>query len=230
MDERKQFWIDFVEGRISVPEMLERTQERPELLDWLTAIADPKFKTYVTRKTDPTLLSDYVPVERPFDAKLQIEVYVHKGQGASCQLGRYLNIHGYFSRVLTTAFPDEGIVVDDTLDKKFSFMMDACPSYIGGHEVNHLLDALLEEIPAGLSKAKRIKLYKEKVKELFCLGGTKRPYWVQEAEWPLAPSGKPMRFVEQKRKKGKEYANTLYTQFFFEDVDTGEVRSIDQFT
>ena len=43
-------------------------------------------------------------------------------------------------------------------------------------------------------------------------------------------NGKPLRFVEQKRKKGKEYANMLYTQFFFEDVDTGETRVIDQFT
>jgi hypothetical protein len=43
-------------------------------------------------------------------------------------------------------------------------------------------------------------------------------------------NGKPMRFVEQKRKKGKEYANMLYTQFFFEDVDTGETHVIDQFT
>jgi hypothetical protein len=39
-----------------------------------------------------------------------------------------------------------------------------------------------------------------------------------------------MRFVEQKRKKGKEYAEMLYTQFFFEDVETGEIRVIDQFT
>ena len=230
MDERKQFWIDFVEGRISVPEMVARTEERPELLDWLTGIADPKFKTHTTRKTDNNLLSDYVYVENPFDAKLQIEVYVHKGQGASCQLGRYLNIHGYFSRVLTMAFPDEGIVVDDTLDKKFNFMLDACPSYIGGHEVNHLLDALLAEIPEDLGKAKRVKLYKEKVKALFPLAGKKRPYWVQEAEWPLSPSGKPMRFVEQKKAKGKDYAMSMFTRFIFEDVDTGEVRVIEQFT
>jgi hypothetical protein len=29
----KQFWIDFAEGRITVPEMLERTTAEPALLD-----------------------------------------------------------------------------------------------------------------------------------------------------------------------------------------------------
>ncbi len=230
MDEMKRFWVDFAEGRISVPEMLARTEERPELLDWLTSIADPKFKTYTTEKVEGNILSNYVNVAHPFDAKLQIEVYVHKGQGSSCQLGRLLNIHSYFSRVLTTAFPDDGIVIDKTLDEKFCFMLDACPQYIGGPEVNHLLDELLDTLPEGLPKTKRIKLYKEQVKAMFHITGNRFPRWVQEAEWPLAPSGKPMRFVEQKRKKGEEYRMCMYTHFYFEDVDTGEIRVIDQFT
>lgn len=229
--EQKQFWISFVEGRISVPEMLILTKEDPALLDWLTAIADPKFKTYTIQKeTDEDFYSTYTPIEHPFDAGLQIQVYVYEGQGASSKLGRYLNIHGYFSRVLTTAFPDEGIVVDQTLQEKSMFMLDACPEYIGGPEVDHLLDELLEELPKGLSKTKRAKLYKETVKARFHVTGKQYPRWVQGAEWPMAPSGKPMRFVEQKRKKGKEYEMTLYTQFVFEDMDTGETRIVEQFT
>ena len=230
MDEIKRFWIDFVEGRITVPEMVARTEAEPALLDWLTSIADPKFKTYTTQKVEGNILTNYVLVERPFDAKLQIEDYVHKGQGGSCKLGRYLNIHGCFSRVLTTAFPDDGIVVDQTLHNKFGFMLDACPAYIGGPEVDFLLDELLEEIPAELSKSKRIKLYREKVKGLFPLTDKKYPRWVQEAEWPLAPSGKPMRFVEQKKAKGKAYAEAMLTYYIFEDVDTGEQRIVEQFT
>lgn len=167
-------------------------------------------------------------MEFPFDAKLQIQVYVYEGLGS--KLGRYLNIHGYFSRVLTDAFPDDGIIVDQTLSDKFDFMLDACPQYIGGPEVDHLLDELLEGIPEDLAKTKRIKLYKEKAKAMFYITGNKFPRWVQEAEWPLAPSGKPMRFVEQKCKKGNEYKMTMYTHFIFEDVDTGEIRVVDQFT
>ena len=29
----KQFWVDFAEGRIDVPQMLEQTGQHPELLD-----------------------------------------------------------------------------------------------------------------------------------------------------------------------------------------------------
>ena len=229
MDE-KRFWIDFVEGRISVPEMLERTEAEPALLDWLTKIADPKFKTTVTTiEIDEDGWKDYIHTDHPFDAKLQIYEYIYSGF-ASGKLGRYLNVHGYFSRILTTAFPEEGIVVDQTLEDKFCFMLHACPSYIGGPEVDHLLDELLETLPEGLSKTKRAKLYKEKVKELFGIQDKKYPRWVQEAEWPIAPSGRPMRFVEQKRAKGKEYAMTLLTHYVFEDPDTGEQRIVDQYT
>lgn len=231
MDEMKRFWVNFVEGRITVPDMLQQTEEKPELLDWLTSIADPKFKTSrVLKETDEGFFSIYTPVDYPFDAKLQIQVYTHGGQGAGSKLGQYLNIHSYFSRVLTTAFPNDGIVVDETLDKKFDFMLEACPDYIGGSEVDFLLDEILDEIPEHLSKTKRVKMYKEKVKSLFHVTGRKFPYWIQEAEWPISPTGKPMRFLEQKRKKGKEYDDTLYTQYFFEDMETGEIRVIDQYT
>ena len=136
MDE-KRFWIDFVEGRISVPEMLERTEAEPALLDWLTKIADPKFKTTVsTIEIDEDGDKNYIHFDQPFDAKLQIYAYVYSGV-ASGKLGRYLNVHGYFSRILTTAFPEE------------------------------------------LSKTKRAKLYKEKVKELFGIQDKKYPRWVQ---------------------------------------------------
>ena len=47
-----------------------------------------------------------------------------------------------------------------------------------------------EEIPAELSKAKRVKLYKEKVKSLFPMVSKKYPRWVQEAEWPISSTGK----------------------------------------
>lgn len=227
MDEKKAFWIDFTEGRISVPEMLDRTEERPELLDWLTSIADPKFKTVVVHKeTDEDGYTTYTPEELPFHARLHIKAEMEAVR--SGKLGQYLNLHYLFSQILMTAFPEEGIVMDMTLEKKFDFMLDACPEYIGGPEVNHLLDELLEEIPADLSKAKRVKLYREKVKALFPMAGKKYPRWVQEAEWPLSPSGKPMRFLEQK--KGKDYKTTMQTHFLFEDVDTGEIRTIEQFT
>ena len=120
--------------------------------------------------------------------------------------------------------------MDETLSKKFDFMLDACPEYIGGEEVDEILENLLESLPEELSKAKKVKLYKERVKAMFHIEKNKYPRWVQSAEWPLGQNNKPMKFVEQKRKKGKSYEMMMYTEFWFEDVETGEKRAVEQFT
>lgn len=225
----KQFWIDFAEGRISVPEMLERTTAEPALLDWFnTIVPEGTLTAVVHRETDETGYTRYSAENVPFTVQIMLREELAKGGRSN--LAHNLNIHSCLSGILVRAFPEEGIIIDETLEKKFDFMLDACPEAVDGPEVEQVIEDLLESLPAELSKAKRVKLFKEKVKEVFPTAGGKWPRWVQGAEWPLGMNGKPMRFVEQKRKKGKEYANMLYTQFFFEDVDTGETRVIDQFT
>ena len=225
----KQFWIDFAEGRISVPEMLERTTAEPALLDWFnTIVPEGTLTAVVHRETDETGYTRYSAENVPFTVQIMLREELAKGGRSN--LGHYLNIHSCLSGILAEAFPEDSIIIDETLEKKFDFMLDACPEAVDGPEVEQVIEDLLESLPAELSKAKRVKLFKEKVKEVFPTAGGKWPRWVQGSEWPLGTNGKPMRFVEQKRKKGKEYANMLYTQFFFEDVDTGETRVIDQFT
>ena len=110
--------------------------------------------------------------------------------------------------------------------------MDVCPEYIEGHEIDEagIIEAIIEQVPESLPKAKRKKQIKELIKKEFHIEGTKYPRWVQGGEWPVSKSGKPMRFVEQKRKKGKEYQDMLYTIYVFEDLDTLEKRIIEQFT
>ena len=105
----KQFWVDFAEGRIDVPGMLAETEKRPELLDWLTGIAGPEFKTVVVhRGTDENGYPTFTPEELAFDAKMSIRIEIREGQGG--MLGRYLNIHSMFSQILMTAFPEDGAV------------------------------------------------------------------------------------------------------------------------
>ena len=148
------------------------------------------------------------------------------------KLWTYVNIQSWLCNLMKEIYPDECIERDETLEEKASFMMDVCPEYIEGHEIDEagIIEAIIEQIPESLPKAKRKKQIKELIKKEFHIEGTKYPRWVQGGEWPLSKNGKPMRFVEQKHKKGKEYAQMLYTQFFFEDVETGEIRVIDQFT
>lgn len=228
MENIKSYLIEFAEGRVGVPEFLEYCKKNPEVLDYLTNIADSTFKTCVIhRSIDEKGCLEYTNEEREFDAKLFIDEELKSKIG---NLGIYLNIHHLFSNVLITAFPNDNIVMDETLSEKFTFMLHACPEYIGGEEVDEILENLLESLPTELSKAKKVKLYKERVKAMFHIEKNKYPRWVQSAEWPLGQNNKPMKFVEQKRKKGKSYEMMMYTEFWFEDVETGEQRVVEQFT
>ena len=148
------------------------------------------------------------------------------------KLWTYVNIQSWLCALMKEIYPGECIERDETLEEKALFVMDVCPEYIEGHEIDEagIIEAIIEQVPEALPKAKRKKQIKELIKKEFHIEGSKYPRWVQGGEWPVSKSGKPMRFVEQKRKKGKEYAEMLYTQFFFEDVETGEIRVIDQFT
>lgn len=122
--------IDFAEGKISVPDFLEYSKKHPEILDFLTNIADPKFKTTIThRKVRPDGFPEYIAEELPFNAKLFIDKELNESGGL---FGKYLDIHGLLSNLLATAFPEDNITIDTTLHDKFSFMLASCPEYIEG--------------------------------------------------------------------------------------------------
>ena len=114
----------------------------------------------------------------------------------------------------------------------YQLMKDLYPEYIEGPEIDEsgIIEAIVEQVSDSLPKAKRKKQIKELIKKEFHIVGTKYPRWVQGGEWPVSKSGKPMRFVEQKRKKGKGFENMLFTVYIFEDVETLEQRIIEQFT
>ena len=152
--------------------------------------------------------------------------------GAHGTLGSCLNLQGYLFRFMKDFLHEEGLIMDETLGEKFSFMLDVCPEYIDGVEVSaaQIVEKIIAEVPEEMPKSTRKKEIKERIKSAFYIVDNKRPRWVQGGDWPVAPSGKPMRFVSQKRKKGKEYEGTLYTIYTFEDVDTGEIRTVEQFT
>ena len=163
----------------------------------------------------------------PYDVRRMAE-----RQKTTTRLGYQLNLQGWLCRLMEQLFPEETFHRDNTLSEKHSFLLDACPEYIGGVEVEEagIIEDILDSVPETLSESKRIKEVKSRIKKAFHVSGIIYPRWVQEAEWPVSPNGKPMKFVKQKRKKGKAYEGMLYTLFYFEDVDTGEERIVEQFT
>lgn len=163
----------------------------------------------------------------PYNVKT---VYAHKKTRS--KLETYVNIQSWLYHLMTELFPDETLQRDNTLAEKAAFLYDVCPEYIEGCEVDEagIVEKLIEQVPETLPKAKRAKQIKELIKKEFHIEGTKYPRWIQGGEWPVSKSGKPMRFVKQKQKKGKGYENMLYTVYEFEDVDTLEIRTVEQFT
>ena len=188
----------------------------------------PSYVQHMCESVKSFFEREYTTVQEvPYNVKA---LYSHNKTRS--KLWTYVNIQSWLCALMKEIYPGECIERDENLEEKALFMMDVCPEYIEGHEIDEvgIIEAIIEQVPESLPKAKRKKQIKELIKKEFHIEGTKYPRWVQGGEWPLSKSGKPMRFVEQKRKKGKEYAGMLYTQFFFEDVETGEVRVIDQFT
>ncbi len=188
----------------------------------------PSYAQHMCESVKSFFEREYTTVQEvPYNVKT---LYFHNKTRS--KLWTYVNIQSWLHELMTEIYPDESIEEDGSLQEKASFMMDVCPEYIEGHEIDEagIIEAIIEQVPEALPKAKRKKQIKELIKKEFHIEGSKYPRWVQGGEWPVSKSGKPMRFVEQKRKKGKEYAEMLYTQFSFEDVETGEIRVIDQFT
>ena len=94
-------------------------------------------------------------------------------------------------------------------------------SYVEGDETEPLLRQLVCDIPDTLTKKEKAHLLKESIRKSFHLVPRKVPKWVQEPEWPMGEH-MPMEFVQQHREGD-------LVKFTFRDVETGELRVIEQF-
>ena len=87
--------------------------------------------------------------------------------------------------------------------------------YLGGEEADAIIDEIIE------NEALSDKEKKAALKEKFHLAPRKYPHWVQEPEWPCV-GGKPMKFIAEKNDGDK-------FEYTFENVETGEQRTVVQF-
>lgn len=103
----------------------------------------------------------------------------------------------------------------------FQLYLDAVGEYYEGTEIANVIEKIVSDALPITPKSKRIKVVRSKLKETFHIDGTKRPYWIQGGEWPMGRNS-PMQYIgKSKIPDGVQYA--------FRDVDTGELRTIEQF-
>ena len=211
MNEIKQLFVDYIEGRVDTEEFISKIDSDAKYLLWFQKqIPEGKLGRYDRKRPDGSLYQ----VDGPYSIASMIESILI---GPGTHLGRKMNLHYYISRLYQEIFPDENVKEDLTLDNKFDFLLDACPDYLFSMQIEDsgIFEKILNELPEGLSKTKRVKMFRDKLKEMFFIEGQKYPRWIQSSEWPLSKTGKPTKFLNQKN-KGE------ITIYYFLDVDTNE--------
>ena len=199
--------FDFLEGKISVDELMQQADEG--FYKALQTLVPEGTTRCIQEIKNGELISHTVP----YDVKSFLTELHRKGT-----LDAKVNFFSEIRDILTTAYPD--VSVDDSIIKKFRFILSHTPSYIGGVEAQKVLEDIYDQM-----KVKKPKLYKEKVKELFVYE-SKPPRWIQEPEWPVdIKGGVPLKFLYMSWNKRLEEA-----EYFFQYVDSAIVMTVKQNT
>lgn len=87
--------------------------------------------------------------------------------------------------------------------KIFDFCLEYIPEYLLSDETSVVIEKKFYPFISQLKTKKDIKNFvKEKCHELFHLDNGKRPYWVQESEWPVR-NNIPCKYIGRKRNGDK---------------------------
>lgn len=184
---------------------------------------------------DHPLWKDYSylnALEHDFDVLKILSVFKFNNE-----IGDQLNIVGTLHHLYTHKSHKAALSPDDPLDRRmieceelFGLYLDLIQDTFDGPEVRDTVERILQTVKGVEGKTKRKSVGKCMVAEAFHYVDRKRPRWIQGPEWPAGSDGKPMRFIKQFSKSKAAYAISLYTVYLFEDVNTGEQRSVEQFT
>ena len=133
-------------------------------------------------------------------------------------IGDNLNIFSAIQRAYL--FYDPKFKCTLIYEDKFDLMLDVVKDIFDGPEVSDLIDRVIEKSLVLKTKKQRISHAKSEIHSLFHVVGSKRPRWIQGAEWPMGKHS-PMEYIETKR-RGEQ------VHYVFRDVDTNDIRIVTQ--
>ena len=195
--------IKFVEGDITIAEFMDQLKKELEL------------QQYLRENMPKTLL-------RFRDIEISNNDIVDCFQKTFCwkKIGDALSIH----YLVKTWLKENNILAKPTeiYSEKFGFLLDVKPDYINGEQAESLIDEIIQSVPETMSKTKRIKEIKAKIKEAFHVEDKKYPRWAQDTDWPFSKTGKPLKYLSRK-------TDGDLVQHTFVDVDTGEETIVEEF-
>ncbi len=206
-----QLILDFLNLKISVKEFLDKIEQDKDLYDELQnllpteeTLFDEKWKNFPYALTLRT---------HKYDLKEIIKLRYSNGKTPSGKSGFYEFV---YKLMLANGF---NVSYNDFYHKRFLFLQDILPEYIGGDEAEAYIDKMIESLPSNASDSQRKKIIKQQIKESFVCETSKKPKWVQEPEWPV--SSKPLHFLSQNKQ------GTMFT-YCFKD-EKGIIKEIIQY-
>ena len=207
----KQICINYVEGKISTDEFMSYAEQNEELYEFLQS------------KVPDDAIEDIAEIENGVikitAIPLIVKDYLRRSYGKTIE--DELNLFSLVRDIVLDAYPNENIVVDDSIKRKHSFMLANCPSYIGGPEADSVIEAIYRELETEACKHKK-KEFIVRVKAAFHIE-KKYPHWIQEPEWPVGANNIPMKFISESK-----LINEKRT-YEFQDALTGETIFVEQF-
>ena len=184
---------DYVEGRMPHDAFLDVINSEAALRTWINHNAPKTWKC----GTKATPENNFTSVEIPWTIEnwFEMDSWMH---GNLHSLFSQYELYSFMERLLKCACPEMPLQPDRTV-----------------------VAQLAMESLQFKTRTQKIKDMKQKIKELFHLDGRRRPYWIQNAEWPVL-NGKPMQFVKTIVVRKSEWK-----QHVFVNPESGEERIVD---
>ena len=204
--------IDFVSGKLTYSEFETLFTEDPSIWDIAQTLLTPEIMNnrnhaFWTKSNRSRLESNNYSVQH---ACLSFGYDV---------VGRVIT-HRMLGELVTYQYPD--IILCEPPEFSANDLRDKLGmEYLGGAEVDVLINKVLSRKNESISTTKFINMARQELRALFHLMPRKFPRWIQEPEWPMGAKS-PMEFCSQKR-EGERIC------FIFQDVDTQEIKVIEQF-
>ncbi len=215
-----QIVFDFLSGKMPFDEFYKAYHEDPSIAAWLDGLTDfsapcpPAVNrdaffalVYNHVKKSGGRISDYIK-ETVFDGKRGYEFAVEQRMWYS-QIA--VPVLVAYPKAKTTMY----------YKRNSHYYLDAMGDSIGGREVEDYAERILDKFPPTMKAGERHKAAREALKEAFHIKDRKYPRWPQSAEWPMGKNS-PMQYYGQ-------WQDGDLVRIRFRDVDTGEIRIIDQF-
>ena len=204
--------IDFVSGKLTYSEFETLFTEDPSIWDIAQSLLTPEIMND----------KDHVFWSKSNRSRLESNNYSVQYACLSFGydiVGRVVT-HRMLGELVTYQYPD--IVLCEPPELSVNDLRDKLGmEYLGGTEVDSLIEDVLSKRNDGISISKFVNLAKQELRTMFHLVPRKFPHWVQEPEWPMGIKS-PMEFCSQNR-EGEHIC------FVFRDVDTQETKIVEQF-